>query len=147
MYSPLPINLFRSGKLKVPDWIDICKTGIHKELAPYDADWYYTRCASIARHLYLRAPVGVGALTNMYGGRHRKGVRPSHFRKGSTSVARKALQSLEALKWIEKDANAGGRRLTSQGARDLDRLAAQVKAQSKVAANLQALQEAQAALL
>ena len=33
----------RSGSLKVPDWVDLVKTGKHKELAPYDADWYYIR--------------------------------------------------------------------------------------------------------
>jgi small subunit ribosomal protein S19e len=36
------------------------------------------------------------------------------------------LQALEAIKLVEKDAN-GGRRLTSQGFRDLDRIASQIK--------------------
>lgn len=45
-------------------------------------------------------------------------------------MARKALQSLEALKLIEK-APDGGRKLTQQGRRDLDRIAAQVKAKEK----------------
>merc|ERR1712217_983566 len=43
------------------------------------------------------------------------------------SVARKVLQSLEALKLVTKDGN-GGRVLTPQGRRDLDRISAQVKA-------------------
>ncbi|RWS25364.1 40S ribosomal protein S19-like protein [Leptotrombidium deliense] len=123
--------LKKSGKLKVPEWVDLVKTGIYKELAPFEEDWYYTRCASVARHLYHRSPVGVGAITKIYGGRYRRGVRPSHFCRGGKSIARKALQSLEQLKWIEKDANSGGRRLTSQGVRDLDRIAAQVKQQAK----------------
>lgn len=132
----------RSGKLKVPEWADIAKTGIYKELAPYDPDWWYTRCASVARHLYLRKPVGVGAVTKIYGGRHRRGVRPSHFCRSSSSVARKTLQSLEALKWVEKDANSGGRRLTTQGVRDLDRIAAQVKTQAKTRTAMEAAQQA-----
>lgn len=37
----------RSGKLKVPEWVDVVKTGIHKELAPYDEDWFYTRCGML----------------------------------------------------------------------------------------------------
>merc|ERR1712241_843678 len=45
---------------------------------------------------------------------------------GAGGVARKALQALEGLKLAEKDPN-GGRRLTSQGRRDLDRIAAQIK--------------------
>ena len=36
------------------------------------------------------------------------------------------MQSLEGLKLVEKDAN-GGRRLTNQGRKDLDRIAAQLK--------------------
>ncbi|XP_076338722.1 small ribosomal subunit protein eS19-like isoform X2 [Tachypleus tridentatus] len=121
--------LKKSGKLRIPDWVDLVKTGIYKELAPYDEDWFYVRCASVARHLYLRAPVGVGALTKIYGGRHRRGTAPAHFCRGSSSIARKALQALEQLKMVEKDDN-GGRRLTSQGRRDLDRIAAQVKSKT-----------------
>ncbi|CAG2168503.1 unnamed protein product, partial [Oppiella nova] len=109
----------------------LVKTGVFKELAPFDEDWYYIRSASIARHLYLRAPVGVGSLTKIYGGRYRKGVRPSHYCRSSANIARKALQSLEGVKWVEKDANTGGRRLTSQGVRDLDRIAAQLRSATK----------------
>lgn len=36
-------SLLRSGKLKVPEWTDLVKLGVHKELAPYDEDWFYTR--------------------------------------------------------------------------------------------------------
>ena len=46
--------LKKTGKLSVPDWVDIVKTGVHKELAPYDPDWYYTRCAAVLRHIYFR---------------------------------------------------------------------------------------------
>jgi small subunit ribosomal protein S19e len=35
--------LKRSGKLEVPKWVDLVKTGTFKELAPYDPDWFYTR--------------------------------------------------------------------------------------------------------
>lgn len=37
--SPVP----RSGKLKVPDWVDLVKLGKHKELAPSDENWFYIR--------------------------------------------------------------------------------------------------------
>ena len=57
--------------MKVPEWVDIVKTGKHKELAPFDNDWYYIRSASVARHLYLRGGVGVNAITKIYGGRLR----------------------------------------------------------------------------
>ncbi|WP_411025433.1 40S ribosomal protein S19, partial [Salmonella sp. s55004] len=116
----------KSGKLKIPDWVDVVKMGIHKELAPVDQDWYYTRSAAVARHLYVRGGVGVNSMTKIFGGRIRRGTRPSHACRGSSSVARKVLQSLEGVKIIEKYGNHG-RRITSQGQRDLDRIAAQVK--------------------
>jgi len=63
--------------------------------------------------------------------RKRNGVRPSHFCRSSSGIARKVLQSLEQMKLIEKVENNNGRRLTSQGRRDLDRIAAQVKQAKK----------------
>lgn len=32
-----------NDKFVVPKWVDYVKTGVHKELAPYDPDWYYIR--------------------------------------------------------------------------------------------------------
>uniref|UniRef100_A0A667Y0T6 Small ribosomal subunit protein eS19 n=1 Tax=Myripristis murdjan TaxID=586833 RepID=A0A667Y0T6_9TELE len=114
--------LKKSGKLKVPDWVDLVKLAKHKELAPSDENWFYIRAASTVRHLYLRGGAGVGSMTKIYGGRKRNGVCPAHFSVGSKNVARKVLQALELLKMVEKDPN-GGRRLTAQGTRDLDRIA------------------------
>lgn len=42
-------HLKRSGKLEVPTWADIVKTGAYKELAPYDPDWYYVRAGASNR--------------------------------------------------------------------------------------------------
>ncbi|KAJ8287684.1 hypothetical protein COCON_G00003430 [Conger conger] len=122
--------LKKSGKLKVPEWVDTVKLAKHKELAPCDENWFYTRAASAVRHLYLRGGVGVGSMTKIYGSRQRNGVCPAHFSRGSKNVARKVLQALEGLKMVERDPN-GGRRLTPQGHRDLDRIAGQVAAASK----------------
>jgi small subunit ribosomal protein S19e len=36
-------HLKRSGKVDVPRWADLVKTGVQKELAPYDQDWFFTR--------------------------------------------------------------------------------------------------------
>merc|ERR1712018_1072461 len=90
-------------------------------------DWFYVRCSSMARHMYIRSPVGVSTIRKIYGIRKSNGSSPSHWSRGAGGLARKALQSLEGLKLVEKDPN-GGRRLTSQGGRDLDRIAAQLKA-------------------
>ncbi|RKP11034.1 40S ribosomal protein S19-A [Thamnocephalis sphaerospora] len=118
-------HLKRTGKVEVPKWVDLVKTGSYKELAPYDPDWFYIHAASIARHIYLRNSVGVGALRKLYGGRANRGTRPSHHADASGSVQRKALQALEKIGVLEKSSE-GGRRITQDGRRDLDRISSQV---------------------
>merc|ERR1719447_68718 len=62
----------------VPAWADQVKTATYKQLSPYDQDWYYIRCASLARHLYMRGNAGVGAFRRVYGGSQDNGFAPSH---------------------------------------------------------------------
>eukprot|EP00344_Euplotes_crassus_P005072 CAMPEP_0197000044 /NCGR_PEP_ID=MMETSP1380-20130617/5093_1 /TAXON_ID=5936 /ORGANISM="Euplotes crassus, Strain CT5" /LENGTH=145 /DNA_ID=CAMNT_0042417195 /DNA_START=15 /DNA_END=452 /DNA_ORIENTATION=- len=123
--------LKRAGKLRAPKWNDIVKLGKHKELAPYDRDWFYTRAASVARHIYLRGGVGIGALTKVYGGSKRNGHRHPRACRGSASVARAALRSLERIGVLEKDKKNGGRKITQEGQRDLDRIATQMMTVTK----------------
>lgn len=52
--------------------------------------------------MYLRGGVGVGALTKVYGGSKSRGTAPNHFERGSSSIARNVLKSLEQMKLIEK---------------------------------------------
>jgi small subunit ribosomal protein S19e len=112
-------------QIEVPAWSDLVKTATFKELAPYDGDWYYIRAASMARKIYLRQGIGVGAFRKIYGGRKSNGVRPSHFAKSSGSIARDCLKQLERLDIVEKDPK-GGRRITSNGQRDLDQVAGRI---------------------
>jgi small subunit ribosomal protein S19e len=85
-------------------------------LAPYSQDWYYIRAAAVARHIYLRKHVGVGALRKLHGGSANRGNRPSHHADASGSVERKVLQSLEKINVLEKAPN-GGRRISQDGQR------------------------------
>ena len=39
-------HLKTKDNFEVPKWADIVKTGVHKELAPNDPDWYYTRAGT-----------------------------------------------------------------------------------------------------
>lgn len=84
----------------------------------------------MARHIYLRKHVGVGALAKLHGGRNRRGNRPSHHADASSSVQRKVCQSLEKIGVLEK-APDGGRRITQDGVRDLDRIATAVVEQQR----------------
>ena len=54
----IAVFLKKSGKIKLPEWIDVIKLGKAKELAPLNPDWFYIRTASIARRLYVRSPAG-----------------------------------------------------------------------------------------
>merc|ERR1712212_1024613 len=117
--------LKKSGKMKVPDWVDLVKTAKYKELAPYEDDWFYIRAASVARHLYIRAPCGVGGFTKVYGGRKNRGTAPSHYCRSNAGIIRRVLQSLEGIKMVENHQD-GGRKLSANGRRDLDRIASQL---------------------
>merc|ERR1712216_995965 len=74
--------LKRTGKIEVPKWADLVKTGTLKELAPYDPDWFYYRTAAIARKVYLRNGIGIGMLLNLYSGR----TRAAHARTTTASA-------------------------------------------------------------
>merc|ERR1711966_33450 len=116
--------LKRQPKFDVPKYHDIVKTGVIKELAPYDEDWFYVRAASVARKVYLRKGTGVGALKKWYGGSSgtHRGTRKGHFITASGAIIRKAMYELEKL---EKTAN-GGREITSKGRAEMDRIAGNI---------------------
>jgi len=116
------LHLKKSGKVTVPKWADIVKTGRFKELAPYSPNWFYVRIASLARKVYLRGGIGVGSFRKIYGGAKDRGSKPSHFATASGQVIRTALKVLQKLNVVTVDSK-GGRRLTSSGRRDLDRIA------------------------
>jgi len=118
-------KLKKDQKVKPPEWARFAKTGAHKELSPDNADWWFVRCASILRRIYIDGPVGVSRLRSFYGGRHRNGVMPVHFSKGSGSIAREALQQLEKSGFIKTQKT--GRTISPQGQSFLDNAAHEVK--------------------
>ena len=109
-----------------PPWASMVKTSSHAERPPQNADWWFTRCASILRKVYLKGPIGIERLRAEYGGRKDRGVRPEHVRKGSGAIIRKALQQLEQAKLVEPVGNRG-RAVTKQGRSLLDRLATEIR--------------------
>ena len=56
----------------------------------------------MARRVYMRGGVGVGAFKKIFGGRKSRGTRPERSAKGSGSIARHILKQLEVLKILEK---------------------------------------------
>ncbi|KAG6471114.1 hypothetical protein ZIOFF_072211 [Zingiber officinale] len=134
--TTIDCGLFSVKQMELPEWTDIVKTGRFKELAPYDPDWYYIRAASMARKIYLSQGIGVGGFQKIYGGRKRNGSRPPHFCKSSGAIARHILQQLETMNIIEINPKGAmilfsvfefsGRKISSQGQRDLDQVAGRV---------------------
>jgi small subunit ribosomal protein S19e len=113
-----------NDKIVAPEWTKLVKTGVHKERKPENIDWWYVRCASILRRVYIDGPVGVRSLRTFYGGKKDRGVNPEKFRKGSGSIVRVALHQLEDAGYVEKvDA---GRIITPQGRSFLDNTSAEL---------------------
>jgi small subunit ribosomal protein S19e len=88
-----------------------------------DVDWYYTRAASIARKIYLNPGIGVGALARWYGDKTSSGAKPEHFRKASRGLIRHILQNLEKADLVSAVSESGGRRLSSEGQKEMDTIA------------------------
>jgi len=109
-----------------PPWASFVKTSSHAEGSPQDPDWWFTRCASLLRKIYVKGPVGISRLRSEYGGRIDRGVRPEHARKGGGAIIRKALQQLEAAGLVET-LRTRGRVVTRGGRQLLDRLATEIK--------------------
>jgi small subunit ribosomal protein S19e len=104
-----------------PAWASIAKTGAHVKKQPQNPDWWYTRCASVMRKIYVHGPVGIEKLRAYYGGRKDYGVKPEHVAKAGGSTIRKALQQLEAAGYIET-LKPHGRRVTREGRKLLQEL-------------------------
>ncbi|CAI9782666.1 unnamed protein product [Fraxinus pennsylvanica] len=100
-------HLKRSGKMELPEWIDIVKTGVLIELAPYDPDWGGLR---------------VGVFRRIYDGSKRNGVVHPISAK---AVGPLLLHQLQNMNIIDMEPR-GGRRITYSWGRDLDQVAGRI---------------------
>jgi small subunit ribosomal protein S19e len=113
-------------EVEVPEWSKFVKTGISREKPPEEKDWWYTRCASILRKIYINHSIGIEHLRNEYGGKQDKGSKPYKAKGGSGSITRKALQQLEKAGYVSK-IKGKGRVLTPKGRSFLDNTSNEVK--------------------
>jgi small subunit ribosomal protein S19e len=113
-------------EITAPDWMLFVKTGAHKERAPDDPDFWYVRCASILRKVYLNGPIGTEKLRIDYGGKKRRGVKPNKFQKGGGAIVRTALQQLERAGFVKK-LGTKGREMTDIGRSYMDKLSSTLK--------------------
>lgn len=125
LISAIAKDLNENKSIDAPDWAKFVKTGVHKERRPEDADWWYTRCASILRKVYIDGPVGLNSLRSYYGGKKDKGTNPEKFAKGSGSIIRTALHQLEDAGFVAKIKE--GRIITPEGKSFVDKASNIVK--------------------
>lgn len=113
------------GEVSPPAWSLTAKTGSHRERPPQNPDWWYVRCASLLRKLYIHGPVGVARLRVEYGGRKRKGTTREHARKSGGSAIREPMQQLEKAGFVKPEGRKG-RSLTGEGISLLSRLSGEI---------------------
>jgi len=104
-----------------PEFVGVVKSGAHTERPPQSEDFWYVRCASIMRQVYVNHKVGVNKLRMHYGGNKRRGVKPPRHTAAGGSTIRKAMQELEKAGLLAKEKT--GRVLTAKGRKLLDEVA------------------------
>ena len=124
LISKLSDQLKKDKKINPPEWASYVKTSTHTEKIPQNRDWWYTRCASLVRKVYLHGPIGISDLKSYYGGRKRIGYNLDHHKDAGGAIIRNALQQLEASGYIEKKSK--GRSISSEGMKRVDRLATEI---------------------
>lgn len=125
LIAKLAEQLKNDKKMEGPAWSPFVKTGSHAMRIPQNKDWWYTRCASLLRKVYLHGPLGVADLKVAYGGRKKVGYNLAHHRDAGGAIVRKALQQLEASGYIVK-MQGKGRLISSEGMKKMDRLATEI---------------------
>ena len=115
----LATELRSRAAIRPPEWAAFAKTGVHKQRAPTQSDWWYLRSASVLRRISLRGLVGVTRLSAEYGGKRDRGSAPYHARAGSRAVLREIIQQLEKSGLVQAYKNRG-RRVSADGQRLLD---------------------------
>lgn len=117
-------QLKKDKKISPPQWSNYVKTGTHAEKIPQNKDWWYTRCASLIRKVYLHGPIGISDLKSYYGGRKRIGYNLDHHKDAGGAIIRKALQQLESAGYVDKKSK--GRIISNEGMKRVDRLATEI---------------------
>ena len=113
------------GEVTPPTWSLTSKTSAHKERPPQNPDWWYIRCASLLRKLYIHGSIGTQRLRVEYGGRKRKGTSIEHAKPSGGSAIREPFQQLEKAGLVIKE-GPKGRKLSGEGVSLLNRVSAEI---------------------
>ena len=118
-------EILKKENITIPEWTPFVKTGTHADKPPQNSDWWYVRCASILRKIYLHGPVSVNDLRSMYGGGRPVGYGAAHHKDASGAIIRNAIHALDKLGLVQ-NIEKKGRILSKQGTQKLDRLATEI---------------------
>lgn len=116
-------------KVKAPEFSTLVKTGVSRERAPDQEDWWYIRMAATLRKYYTKQTLGVNILRGYFGGRQRRGSKPAIHAKASGKITRLSVQQLEKEGFLVKTEK--GRKITPKGRLYLDKFAKQVAQDKK----------------
>lgn len=114
----------KSAQLKKPAYIDYVKSGAGRERVPADPDFYYMRCASVLRQVYVNGPIGISTLRTRYGNRKRHTVTRHHHVRAGGSLIKDAFDALEKLGYVKKSGK--GRILTPAGKSFADKVSNEI---------------------
>ncbi len=117
-------ELKKSKNITPPEWASYVKTASFKQHAPKNKDWWFVRCASLLRKVYVHGPVGTAHLRKAYGGLKKGRNRPEKFTKASGAVIRKGLKQLELEGLVTSDRR--GRIISAKGRSFMDKIAAKI---------------------
>jgi small subunit ribosomal protein S19e len=118
-------KLEKDSLIKLPEKNSYSKTGVDRESPPSNRNWWYIRCASILRKIYINNLIGVEHLRVEYSGKQNRGSKPHKTRSGSGSIVRRAIQQLEKAGYLSK-IKGKGRRVTPKGQSFLDNASKEV---------------------
>ncbi|NPE09129.1 MAG: 30S ribosomal protein S19e [Asgard group archaeon] len=122
LIQTIAVELKKYNKITPPEWASYVKTGSFKQHAPQNPDWWFVRCASLLRKVYVSGPIGTSHLRKAYGGLKHGRNSPEKSTRASGAVIRKALQQLESEGLITSSRK--GRTISAKGRSLLDKSSA-----------------------
>ena len=91
-------KLQNDDAISIPEANIFSTTGVSKENPPTNKDWWYTRCASILRKIYVSNVIGIEHLRAEYGG---KKIAVPNLTKQEALVALSLEEHFNNLKKVD----------------------------------------------
>ncbi len=116
----LTASRLKESGIARPAYVIFVKSSAGRERVPQSEDFWYFRCASVLRHVYLRGPIGISRLRTLYGSKKGHVVTRHHHVRSGGSIIKDAFDALEKKGYIKPTKK--GRVITPAGRSLLDKL-------------------------